>query len=44
MNYMKPHALAGIHAITGHPFRRNSSNWCERPLLADDWLFERVAP
>lgn len=24
----------GIHAITGRPLRRNSSPWCDRPLLA----------
>src|ERR1700732_845263 len=31
---MKPHPLTGIHAITGHPLRRNSSHWCDGPLLA----------
>jgi len=32
---MKLHPLTGIHAITGRPLRRNSSHWCDRPLLAD---------
>src|SRR5215472_14161388 len=35
LNYMKPHPLTGIHAMTGRPLRRNSSHWCHRPLLAE---------